>query len=116
MQASIIQCLFQARINWEGCGRKGIWRENGETMEVAAPIVRMGWRPDVSVSASVIFPCTIKIGRWQAVMEEVNKGCGEFCITVGTATRTAGILIHSRLKALAVNLSRPSGRLWFMLA
>ena len=32
-------------------------------------------------------------------MEEV-----EFCITVGTVTRTAGILIHSRLKQLAVNL------------
>ena len=27
-------------------------------------------------------------------------------------TRIAGILIHSRLKALAVNLNRPSGRLW----
>ena len=39
---------------------------------------------------------------------EVDKGCREFCITVGTVTRTAGILIHSRLKALAVNLSWPS--------
>jgi len=38
-------------------------------------------------------------------MEEVDKGCNEFCITVGTATRTAGILIHSWLKALAVNFS-----------
>ena len=27
----------------------------------------------------------------------------DFCVTVGTATRTAGILIHNRLKALAVN-------------
>ena len=27
-------------------------------------------------------------------------------------TRTAGILIHSRLKALAVNLVQPSGRLY----
>ena len=42
-------------------------------------------------------------------MEEVDKGCREFCITVGTVTSTAGILIHSRLKVLAVNLSR---RLW----
>ena len=24
MQASINQCMSQARINWEGCGRKGI--------------------------------------------------------------------------------------------
>jgi len=28
MQASIIQCLSQARINWEGCGRKGIRCKN----------------------------------------------------------------------------------------
>jgi len=24
-----ICCLSQARINWEGCARKGIWRKNG---------------------------------------------------------------------------------------
>ena len=45
-------------------------------------------------------------------MEEVDKGCSEFCVTVGTVTRPADILIRSRLKELAVNLSRPSGRLW----
>jgi len=45
-------------------------------------------------------------------MEEVDKVCSEFCITVGTVTRTASVLIHSRLKALAVNLNWPSGRLW----
>ena len=31
-------------------------------------------------------------------MEEVDKGCSEFCVTVGTVTRTAGILIRSRVK------------------
>jgi len=36
----------------------------------------------------------------------------DFCLTVGTATRTAGILIHSRLKMLGINLSPPSGWLW----
>jgi len=47
-------------------------------------------------------------------MEEVYKGCSEFCVTVDTVTRSAGILIHSRLKVLAVNMSRPSGRLgWY---
>jgi len=40
----------------------------------------------ISASASVIFPCTIKSRRWQAIMEEVDKGCSEFCITVGTVT------------------------------
>jgi len=29
IQASIIRCLLQARINWQGCGRGGIWRKNG---------------------------------------------------------------------------------------
>ena len=53
----------------------------------------------VGATASVIFPCAIKSRRWRATTEEV-----EFCITVGTVTRTAGILIHSRLKQLAVNL------------
>ena len=43
---------------------------------------------------------------------EVDKGCSEFRVSVGTVTRTASILIHSQLKALAVNLSQPSGRLW----
>ena len=55
----------------------------------------------VGASASFIFPCTIKSRRWQIIMEEVDKGCSTFCITVGTVTRIAGILIHSRLKVLA---------------
>jgi len=46
MQASIIPCLSQARINWEGCSKKSIWCKNGEMMEVGALIVQMVWRPD----------------------------------------------------------------------
>jgi len=38
MQASIIQCLPQAKISWEGCGRKDIQHKNGGMMEVGAPI------------------------------------------------------------------------------
>ena len=38
-------------------------------------------------------------------MKEVDKGCSKFFVTVGTVTRTVGILIHSLLKVLAVNLS-----------
>jgi len=49
-------------------------------------------------------------------MDEFDKGCSEFCITVGTVTRTAVIRIHSWLKALPVNVSWPSGLLWCMLA
>ena len=58
------------------------------------------------MSASVIFPCTILSRRWRAVMEEVDEGCSN--ITVATLIKTAGILIHSWLKALDVSLSRPS--------
>jgi len=29
MESSIFLCLFQARINWEGCSRNGIWHKNG---------------------------------------------------------------------------------------
>jgi len=36
----------------------------------------------VGASASVIFPCTIKSTRWGAIIEEVDKGCSEFCATV----------------------------------
>ena len=104
--------LPEGRINREDCGRNGIRRKNGGMVEVGAPIVRMGGvRQIVGASASVIFPCSTKSRRWRAIMEEVDKGCIEFCVTAGTATRSAGILIHSRLKALAVNLSRPFGRL-----
>ena len=28
MQSSTFLCLSQARINWEGCGRKGVWHKN----------------------------------------------------------------------------------------
>ena len=107
-QASIIQCLPQAKISWEGCGRKDIQHKNGGMMEVGAPIVQR----IVGASASIMFPCTIKSRRWRAIMQEVDKECSEFYVTVGTATRTSGILIHSRTKALAVDLSRSSGRLW----
>ena len=44
-------------------------------------------------------------------MKEVHTGCSEFCATVGTVIRTAGILIYSRLKAVAVNLNWQSGQL-----
>jgi len=47
----------------------------------------------VSVSASVVFSCTIKSRERRAVMEEADKGCSELCVTVDTGTRvqTAGI-------------------------
>jgi len=52
----------------------------------------------VGAAASVIVPCTIESRIRQAIMEEVDKGCNEFCETVGTVTRIASILIHRWLQ------------------
>jgi len=59
MHASIIQCLSQARINWEGCGRKGIRRKNGRGDGGGGTDSPDGVasRRIVGESASVIFPC-----------------------------------------------------------
>jgi len=84
--------------NWEYYSRKVFSNKNWT-------ITDRSWN-------TVIFPCTIKSRRWQAITEEVDKGCSEFYVTVGTVIRTADILTHSRLNVLAVYLSQPSGRLW----
>ena len=76
---------------------RGWWRWGHRCLDGVAS------RRIVGAFASVIFPCTVKFRRWRALMEEVDKGCSEFCATVGTVTRTVSILIHSRLKALALN-------------
>jgi len=88
MQASIIWCLSQARINWEGCGRKGTWHKMGD--DGGGGTDSLDWvasKRIVGACASVIFPCTIKSRRRQAVIEEIDKGFSEFCIIIGTATR-----------------------------
>jgi len=68
MQSSIFLCLSQARINWEGCSRRasdvkmgGKGGDGGGSIissDGVAPIRIVG------VSASVIFPCTIKSRRF----------------------------------------------------
>ena len=99
------------------------WRQDKCIVAERALSIKMGgwwrWGSDgvaskriVGASISNIFPCTIKSRSRRAITEEVDKGCSEFCKTVDTITRTAGILIYSQLKPLAVNLSRSSGRLW----
>jgi len=111
MQASIIWCLSQARINCEAGAERGFdVKMGGDGFEGTDSLDGVVSRRIVGVSASVIFPCTIKSRRWQAVMEEVDKGCSKFCITIGTLTRTIGVLICSWLKVFAVNLSQPSGQ------
>jgi len=59
-----IWCLSQARIKWDGYGRKGIWHKNGGCWRGSlisldgVALSRM-----VGVSASVILPCTIKVQK-----------------------------------------------------
>jgi len=58
--------LCHATINREGCGRKGIWRKKMGDDGGGALISPDGVAPSrvVGVSASVIFPCTIKSRRF----------------------------------------------------
>jgi len=60
-----IWCLSQAKIKWEDCDRKGIQRKNGGDDGGGSLISPDGVAPIqmVGVSASVIFPCTIKSRR-----------------------------------------------------
>ena len=57
----------------------------------------------VGASASVIFPCSIKSTRWQAVMEEVDKGCSEFC---ATASWRHGVVVSGVRRKNKVNARR----------
>jgi len=74
-----IWCLSQARINWDGCGRKGIRHKNGGWWRWVAD--QSGWSGAsriVGVSASVIFPCTIKskssVSSGTAYLDGPGKG------------------------------------------
>jgi len=68
-------CLSQARINWEGCGGKGIWQKMGNDGGGGIDSldgVASSWI--VGASASIV-PSTIKSRRWRAIMKEVDEGC-----------------------------------------
>jgi len=58
-------CLSQVRINWEGCGSKGIRCKNGGNDGRGLLISPDGVAPSriVGVSAAVVFPCIIKSRR-----------------------------------------------------
>ena len=61
-----IWCLSQARIKWEGCGRKGIRRKKMGGDVGGSMIIPDGVAPSriICVSASVIFPCIVKSRRF----------------------------------------------------
>ena len=72
MQASIILCISQARINWEGCGRKGIRQKMGVMMEVVALIAHMWWLLDgFRWICLLLCFCSIKY-RWRTVYRLVH--------------------------------------------
>jgi len=60
-----IWCLSLARINWEGCCWKGIWRKNGRNEGAGSLISPDGvaFSRIVGVSASDVSPCNIKSTR-----------------------------------------------------
>ena len=67
MQASIIPYLSQARINWEGCGRKSIgvkigYDESGGTVSSDG----VAFTRTIAASASIFVPCTIKLRMMMA--------------------------------------------------
>jgi len=61
---------------WEGCGRKGIGRTNGGTMEVGHWLVRMEWhRAGWSVWLPLFIPCTTKSRRF--LLAPAHSGSAE---------------------------------------
>jgi len=90
-----IWCLSQARINWEGCARKGIWHQ----------LVWMGWQSVRIVGASVcvIFilhqkiqkmaKCTFWFQLNRVVPDKVQRSVKRLCVFV------CSILVHLAHKA-----------------
>jgi len=99
-----ICCSFQARIKWEGCGKKGIRQKNGGEDGVSL-ISPDGVSPSrmVGVSASVIFSCAIK-SRRRFLLAQAHPGspgkrsrktvvCVCVCVCVSNEPRTASCQI-----------------------
>ena len=87
-----IWCLFQARIKWEGCGRKGIWRKNGGMM-VGCWLVRLQWRPPGGCCVCLCYLLLhIKVQKISSFLQApVHPGCPEkkgrktvVCVTLVT--------------------------------
>jgi len=71
-----VWCLSQARINWEGCGRKGIRLKKWGDEDGGSLISPDGVAPSqiVGVSAPDISPCTIK-SRRRFLLAPAYLGC-----------------------------------------
>ena len=97
-----IWCLSQARINWEGCVRKGIWHKNGGMAEMGErwerQLVWMGWQSIqiVGVSACVIFilhqkiqkmaKCTFWYQLTRVIPDKVQRDVKWLCVCVTVQT------------------------------
>ena len=74
MQASVIWCLSQARINWEGYGWKDNQCKKGGMVEVRAPIVLIGWSPDgLSVRLPLLYFLHHKIYKMLIEVSQVQS-------------------------------------------
>jgi len=107
MQASIFGCLSQARINWEGCVRKGIWRKNGGDGRGGGTNQWMGWQSIriVGASACVIFilhqkiqkmaKCTFWYWLTQVVPDKVQRAIKWLVVVARYLSKVADFnLIH----------------------
>jgi len=90
-----IWCLSQARINWEGCARKGILHKNGGYGRGGGhQLVWMGWQSIqiVGASVSVIFillqkiqkmvKCTFWYRLTRVVLDKVHRAIKWLCMCV----------------------------------
>jgi len=86
-----IWCLSQARKNWEGCTRNGIWRKNGGDVRDGGTNLS-GLGGIVGASACVIFilhekiqkieKCTFWYQLTRIVPDKVQRAVKWFCATV----------------------------------
>ena len=94
-------------------------KKKWEMTEVVSTIVQMGWHPDgllvrlplsrASVKSRLVF--TFLHHKIQKIASNNGGSLRRVLHNSRYCDQDCRILIHSRLKALAVNLSQPSGRL-----
>ena len=74
MQSSITQCLSQARINWQGYGRKGVWHKNVGMISCHPNELTSSWI--VSVDAFIALTRSEqdqKYGRIPTIVRKVQR-------------------------------------------
>ena len=128
MQVSITQCMSQLRINWEGCGRKGIRRKLVGMMQAEATATQISWH-SVGLSAWMPLLALLALSKreiwiptvvwtawrcsrshfvasvlpsltWDSSTAWRRSACGMCCVLPsGTGSLTRVVLVKGPLKA-----------------